>query len=62
MSPEELGKAGLGELGQAAGVATESPKGYELDLGIGIAKGFATIGAIGFEGRWDFTYADGEPG
>ena len=26
--------------------------GYELDLGIGIAKGFATIGAIGFEGRW----------
>jgi class 3 adenylate cyclase len=29
-------------------------KGYELDLGIGIAKGFATIGAIGFEGRWDY--------
>jgi class 3 adenylate cyclase len=29
-------------------------KGYELDLGIGVAKGFATIGAIGFEGRWDY--------
>src|SRR4026207_1164360 len=29
-------------------------KGYELDLGIGIAKGFATIGAIGFEGRWAY--------
>jgi class 3 adenylate cyclase len=29
-------------------------KSYELDLGIGIAKGFATIGAIGFEGRWDY--------
>jgi class 3 adenylate cyclase len=29
-------------------------RGYELDLGIGIAKGFATIGAIGFEGRWDY--------
>ncbi len=28
--------------------------GYELDLGIGIAKGYATIGAIGFEGRWDY--------
>jgi adenylate cyclase len=28
--------------------------GYELDLGIGIAKGFATIGAIGFEGRLDY--------
>jgi class 3 adenylate cyclase/putative methionine-R-sulfoxide reductase with GAF domain len=29
-------------------------RGYDLDLGIGIAKGFATIGAIGFEGRWDY--------
>jgi len=28
--------------------------GHELDLGIGIAKGYATIGAIGFEGRWDY--------
>jgi class 3 adenylate cyclase len=28
--------------------------GYELDLGIGIANGYATIGAIGFEGRWDY--------
>ena len=29
-------------------------QGYELDLGIGIAQGYATIGAIGFEGRWDY--------
>ncbi len=28
--------------------------GYDLDLGIGIAQGYATIGAIGFEGRWDY--------
>jgi class 3 adenylate cyclase len=28
--------------------------GYELGLGIGIAKGFATIGGIGFEGRLDY--------
>jgi class 3 adenylate cyclase len=28
--------------------------GYDLDLGIGISQGFATIGAIGFEGRWDY--------
>ena len=28
-------------------------RGYDLSLGIGIAQGFATIGAIGFEGRWD---------
>ena len=29
-------------------------RGYELDLGVGIAEGYATIGAIGFEGRWDY--------
>jgi class 3 adenylate cyclase len=28
--------------------------GYDLDLGVGIAQGYATIGAIGFEGRWDY--------
>jgi adenylate cyclase len=28
--------------------------GYELDLGVGIAQGYATIGKIGFEGRWDY--------
>ena len=30
-------------------------RGYELRLGIGIAQGYATIGAIGFEGRWDYS-------
>ncbi|PYN56153.1 MAG: adenylate/guanylate cyclase domain-containing response regulator [Candidatus Rokuibacteriota bacterium] len=29
-------------------------RGYDLDLSIGIAKGYATIGAIGFEGRQDY--------
>src|SRR3972149_11104378 len=29
-------------------------RGYELALGVGIAQGYATIGAIGFEGRWDY--------
>ncbi|MDM0116558.1 response regulator [Variovorax sp. J22R133] len=29
-------------------------RGFSLGLGIGIAQGFATIGAIGFEGRWDY--------
>jgi adenylate cyclase len=28
--------------------------GHELDFSVGIAKGYATIGAIGFEGRWDY--------
>ena len=27
---------------------------YELDFGVGIAQGYATIGAIGFEGRLDY--------
>jgi class 3 adenylate cyclase len=29
-------------------------QGYDLHLGIGVAEGYATIGAIGFEGRWDY--------
>ena len=29
-------------------------KGYALGLGIGIAEGYATVGAIGFEGRIDY--------
>jgi class 3 adenylate cyclase len=29
-------------------------KGYEIDLGIGLAAGYATVGNIGFEGRMDY--------
>jgi len=29
-------------------------RGYALSMGIGVAQGFATIGAIGFEGRRDY--------
>jgi adenylate cyclase len=28
--------------------------GYDLDFGVGIAQGYGTIGAIGFEGRWEY--------
>jgi adenylate cyclase len=28
--------------------------GHELGFGVGIAQGYATIGAIGFEGRWEY--------
>jgi adenylate cyclase len=28
--------------------------GHDLHVGIGIAQGYATIGAVGFEGRWDY--------
>jgi class 3 adenylate cyclase/CheY-like chemotaxis protein len=30
-------------------------RGYDLGFGVGIATGYATIGAIGFEERWDLT-------
>jgi adenylate cyclase len=29
-------------------------RGYDLNMGIGIAQGYATLGAIGFEGRLDY--------
>ncbi len=33
--------------------------GYDLALGIGVAQGFATLGAFGFEGRWDYSAIGG---
>ena len=36
-------------------LATEwTQRGYDLGLGCGIAQGYATLGQIGFEGRWDY--------
>jgi len=34
--------------------ATWHKRGYDLHFGVGIAQGYATLGAIGFEGRWDY--------
>ena len=31
-----------------------SKRGFDLGLGCGIAQGYATLGQIGFEGRWDY--------
>jgi adenylate cyclase len=31
-----------------------SKRGYNLNIGIGVAQGYATLGAIGFEGRLDY--------
>jgi Adenylate and Guanylate cyclase catalytic domain len=44
------------ELREAIGalVATWSRIGHEIGFGIGIAHGFATLGTIGFEGRFDY--------
>jgi adenylate cyclase len=38
----------------AALAAGWKKQGWDLALGVGIAQGYATIGAIGFEGRWDY--------
>ena len=45
------------EVREAIGALTEtwSRLGHEIGFGIGIAHGFATLGTIGFEGR--FVYA-----
>jgi class 3 adenylate cyclase len=29
-------------------------RGHQLDFGVGIAMGYATLGKIGFEGRFDY--------
>jgi len=44
------------ELREAIGTltATWSRLGHEIGFGIGIAHGFATLGTIGFEGRFDY--------
>ena len=44
------------ELRDALGAltATWSRLGHEIGFGIGIAHGFATLGTIGFEGRFDY--------
>ena len=34
---------------------TWTKKGYDLDLGVGLATGYATLGTIGFEGRMDYS-------
>jgi len=33
--------------------------GHELGLGIGIARGYATLGAMGYDGRFDYTVIGG---
>jgi class 3 adenylate cyclase/GAF domain-containing protein len=42
-------RAGIGEL-----VSTWRRLGHEIGFGIGIAHGYATLGTIGFEGRFDY--------
>ena len=39
--------------------AAWSKRGYALDLAIGVAQGYATLGTIGFEGRWEYSCIGG---
>ena len=42
-------RARVGEL-----IATWRKRGHDLGFGVGIAQGYATVGAIGFPGRFDY--------
>ena len=42
-------RARVGEL-----VGAWGRRGHDLELGVGIAQGYATLGTIGFEGRFDY--------
>ena len=49
-------RLGLAMRDSAAGLAERWRKrGYNLGIGVAVAQGYATIGAIGFEGRMDST-------
>ena len=41
--------------GMAALVSEWARRGYDLSYGIGIAYGYATLGVVGFDGRYDYT-------
>ena len=55
-APERAVRMAVGMRASIAGLREKWLKrGYELDHGVGLAIGYATIGAIGFEGRLDYT-------
>jgi adenylate cyclase len=55
-APERAVRMALAMRGRVAELAAGwSRNGYDLDFGVGIAQGHATLGRIGFEGRADYT-------
>ncbi len=56
-SPASARRDGAGDAGALSRrcASAGSRSDYDLDLGIGIAQGFATLGAFGFEGRFDYS-------
>ncbi|MSP40216.1 MAG: adenylate/guanylate cyclase domain-containing response regulator [Deltaproteobacteria bacterium] len=55
-NPQERAvRMALAMRGRFEGIAKGWSKlGYDIGMGIGIAQGYATIGEIGFEGRWAY--------
>jgi len=54
-APERAVKMAVAMRGRVAQLAEGwTSMGYDLDIGIGIAQGHATLGRIGFEGRSDY--------
>jgi len=55
-APERAVRMALAMRGRVAELAEGWHRhGYDLDFGVGIAQGHATLGRIGFEGRSDYT-------
>jgi class 3 adenylate cyclase len=54
-APERAVRMAL-EMRDRVGVLAEGWRrhGHELGFGVGIAQGYATLGRVGFEGRWDY--------
>jgi adenylate cyclase len=49
-------RLGVDMRGAAASLARSwTVRGHEIGFGVGIAQGYATLGRIGFEGRFDYT-------
>jgi class 3 adenylate cyclase len=57
--PDHASKAVIMARGMQAGFAPVAEgwlkRGFQLGLGIGIATGYATLGRIGYEGRYDYS-------
>ena len=54
-APQRAARMALDMQGEMATLSSSwARRGYHLQMGVGIAQGFATIGGIGFEGRIDY--------
>jgi adenylate cyclase len=54
-APERAVRMAMAMRGRVAQLIEQwSRRGFDLGVGIGIAQGHATLGRVGFEGRWDY--------